>query len=77
MFKVFNMNTRKRCEICSDLTTETLAKGVKYVQSQQQKHQKKVRNIFKVNNINTRTRCEISSDLTIETLEKCVRYVQS
>ena len=35
MFKVFNMNTRKRCEICSDLTTETLAKGVKYVQSQQ------------------------------------------
>ena len=33
MFKFNNKNTRKRCEICSNLTIKTLEKGVKYVQS--------------------------------------------
>ena len=33
LFKVHNRNTKKRCEICSKLTIETLRKGVKYVQS--------------------------------------------
>ena len=33
LFKANNRNTRKRCEICSKSTIETLKKGVKYVQS--------------------------------------------
>ena len=33
LFQVNNRNTRKRCAICSELTTETLEKDVKYVQS--------------------------------------------
>ena len=33
MFQVNNKNTRKRCEICSELIIETLEQGVKYVES--------------------------------------------
>ena len=33
MFKVNNRNTRTRCEICSNITVETLEQDVKYVQS--------------------------------------------
>ena len=33
MLRVNNRNTRTRCEICSELTVETLEQGVKNVHS--------------------------------------------
>ena len=67
LFKVNNIITRKRREICSRLTI----KGVNYF----------CKNIpaniylFKVNNRNTRKRCEICSKLTIKTPERRHMYV--
>ena len=53
-FKIFEVMS-KLAFICRKLTLETLVQCVKYVQSQQETHWKKVSNIFHVNNKHTRT----------------------